>query len=139
MAFSELVDVDVREAWEHEARGFTPWLANNIASIGSALNLSLEVQETEVAVGRFSADILARDLTDDSLVVIENQLESTDHSHLGQIMTYTAGLGASTVVWIAKSFNDQHLAVFDWLNENTTTGFRFFAARARTLVSRSHQ
>lgn len=85
--FERLVDLPLREAWKHEAQEFTPWLAQNIDHLSEAIGVPLELTGTEVAVEAFSADILARNPMDDSLVLIENQLEQTDHSHLGQILT----------------------------------------------------
>ena len=84
------------------------------------------MKEQEASVGSFSADILCRDVTNDSLVVIENQLERTDHSHLGQLITYAAGLEANTLVWIVKHFTEEHRAAIDWLNRNTDENFHFF-------------
>ena len=95
--------------------------------------MPLELTDTEVAVESFSADILARNPIDDSVVLIENQLEKTDHTHLGQIMTYLAGLEAQTVIWIAPSFRQPHLSAIRWLNEHTEEGFSFFAVRARVV------
>jgi hypothetical protein len=133
MNFGELIDIDLRNAWQDEAREFTPWLANNLDRIGEATGLALQLQAVEVGVGRFSADILARNTTDESLVLIENQLERTDHTHLGQVMTYLAGLGASTVIWIASEFQEPHLSAVEWLNENTVDYFRFFAVTVRAV------
>ncbi len=95
-----LEKVALREAWPHEALNFTPWLAEseNLSLLGDALGLSLELESVEKAVDSFSADILARDRITGGLVLIENQLEQTDHTHLGQILTYAAGLAVSTVV-----------------------------------------
>jgi len=89
------------------------------------MDLELEAQET--SVGPFRADILCRDTgSDDSMVLIENQLETTDHKHLGQLMTYAAGLHAVTIVWIAAKFTDEHRASMNWLNDITDDSFRFF-------------
>jgi len=133
IAFDRLRDVSLREAWAHEALAFTPWLAANIEHISEAIGVPLELTGTEVAVGPFSADILARNPQDDSVVLIENQLEPTDHTHLGQIMTYLAGLEAKTVVWIAPSFREPHLSAIRWLNQHTADGFSFFALRLRVV------
>lgn len=131
--FDRLRDVALRDAWKHEALSFTPWLAQNIAHIADAIGMSLELVDTEVAVGGFSADILARNTQDDSIVLIENQLEQTDHTHLGQIMTYLAGLNAKTVVWIAPTFREPHQSAIRWLNQYTEEGFSFFALRLRVV------
>ena len=131
--FGRLEDLPLREAWKHEAHQFTPWLAENIDHLSEAIGIPLELTGTEVAVETFSADILARNPMDDSMVLIENQLEQTDHTHLGQIMTYLAGLEAQTVVWIAPSFREPHLSAIRWLNEHTADGFSFFAVKARVV------
>jgi len=129
MKLGRLTQVDIRSIWQHEASDFTPWLARegNIASLGEALRLgALQVEATERDVGRFSADIVARDESGE-LVLIENQLEQTDHRHLGQVLTYLAGLEEdATVVWIATRFLEEHRAAIDWLNENTNERFDFF-------------
>ena len=123
-----LIKVPLREFWSGEASDFTPWLADekNIGLLGEAIGVELEVEERERNVGPFSADILCKDTVTDSWVVIENQLEPTDHIHLGQLLTYAAGLDAVTVVWIAERFTDEHRAALDWLNEITVEGFSFF-------------
>lgn len=131
--FGRLTDLPLREAWKHEAHDFTPWLAENIDHLSEAIGIPLEMTGTEVAVESFSADILARNPMDDSVVLIENQLEQTDHTHLGQIMTYLAGLDAHTVVWIAPAFREPHLSAIRWLNEHTSDGFSFFAVKARVV------
>ena len=99
-----LEEVDLRQAWPHEARSFTPWLSENIEMLSSVIGIPLELEGQEVAVEQFSADILARNPRDDSRVLIENQLEQSDHGHIGQIMTYLAGLDVNTVIWIAAGF-----------------------------------
>ena len=123
-----LVRVELRETWKTEAQDFTPWLADkeNINILGDALNMELELKALEKSVGPFSADILCTNTDDDSLVLIENQLEKTDHTHLGQLMTYAAGLHTVNIVWIAAKFTDEHRAALDWLNEITDVKFRFF-------------
>lgn len=124
-----LTRVDLRDAWKHEATHFTPWLAlpDNIALLAEAIGLDgLEVQSQEQAVGPFRADILCRDTASGALVLIENQLTRTDHSHLGQLLTYAAGLKAVTLVWIAERFTDEHRAALDWLNEITDESFNAF-------------
>jgi hypothetical protein len=131
--FGRLQELPLREAWKHEALEFTPWLAENIDHLSEAIGMPLELTGTEVAVESFSADILARNPMDDTAVLIENQLETTDHTHLGQIMTYLAGLEANAVVWIAPTFREPHLSAIRWLNEHTADGFSFFAVKARVV------
>ena len=123
-----LTKVDIRKFWEDEARNFTPWLADeeNIRLLGETIGVELEVEAQERNVGPFRADILCKDTVTDSWVLIENQLERTNHTHLGQLLTYAAGLNAVTVVWIAKHFRDEHRAALDWLNEITDEEFSFF-------------
>lgn len=121
--------VDARIAWPNEALDFTPWLAQpeNFQVLADTLHLdSAEVEAVERSIGDFSADIVARDR--DGFVLIENQLAQTDHSHLGQLLTYLAGLGDSAkVLWIATRFREEHRAAIDWLNENTNEKYEFFA------------
>jgi len=131
--FGRLTDLPLREAWKHEAHDFTPWLAENIDHLSEVIGVPLELTGTEVAVESFSADILARNPEVGTVVLIENQLEITDHTHLGQILTYLAGLNAQTVVWIAPEFRQPHRTSIRWLNEHTADGFSFFAVKARVV------
>lgn len=128
-----LKEVKVREAWPHEAHSFTPWLAEHLDTLAEVIGIPLELKGREVAVDTFSADILARNPMDDSLVLIENQLEATDHTHLGQIMTYLAGLEAHVVIWIAADFCDAHLSAVRWLNDHTVPPFAFFAVKVKVV------
>ena len=123
----------MREAFAHEAHVLTPWLAANLDRISDAIGVPLEDADTEVAVEGFAADILAHDPANGRKVLIENQLEASDHTHLGQIMTYLAGLEASVMVWIAPAFREPHLAAIRWLNEHTVEPFAFFAVRLRVV------
>jgi hypothetical protein len=117
--------------WHNEAADFTPWLAHpdNIQRLGEAIGLELEVEHTEMAVGPFAADILARDSATGNYVVIENQLGRTDHDHLGKSLTYAAALGAKTVVWVAPTFTDEHRKTLDWLNDNSVEDLAFFGVQ----------
>jgi hypothetical protein len=130
--FDRLTDLYLREAWRHKALDFTPWLAQNIDHLSDAIGIPLELTGTAVAVESFGADILVRD-HDGNVVLIENQLETTDHTHLGQINTYLAGLEAQTVIWIAPQFRAPHLSAIRWLNQHTADGFSFFAVKARVV------
>jgi hypothetical protein len=120
--------VELRTVWLIESRDFTPWPAReeNIGLLGDTIGLELEVEATEKDVGPFRADILCKDITTGQWVLIENQLERTDHTHLGQLLTYSAGLEAATVVWMAATFTEEHRAALDWLNQSTKTGLNFF-------------
>lgn len=125
---STLVRVPLREAWKHEAGDFTPWLAEtaNLATLADALGLGeLELVATEHQVGDFKLDILCTDGADQ--VIIENQLERTNHAHLGQIITYAAGIGAKKIIWVAETFRPEHVAALEFLNQNTTEDLNFFA------------
>jgi hypothetical protein len=128
LPLGQLEPVDLRHYWKDESRDFTPWLADeqNIALLGRVIGLQLEVEQREKNVGPFFADILCRDVSSGTWVVIENQLERTDHSHLGQILTYAAGLEAKAIIWVASKFTDEHRAALDWLNEITSEDFGFF-------------
>ncbi|MDH4444292.1 MAG: DUF4268 domain-containing protein [Akkermansiaceae bacterium] len=123
-----LESVNIREVWQGEASHFTPWLARpeNLERLGEALAMSLEPVSTETPVGPFNADIVCSNLNDASTVLIENQLERTDHRHLGQIFTYAAGLDAVTIIWISPQFTEEHRAAIDWLNRITQDEFSFF-------------
>ena len=120
--------VDLTAIWRTEAQHFTPWLAReeNLALLGETLGLELEHEATEQTVGPFRADILCKDINDGSWVLIENQMGRTDHTHLGQLMTYASGLKTVTIIWIAANFTDEHRAALDWLNAITEEEFRFF-------------
>lgn len=126
-----LQKVEIREIWEHEATEFTPWLAKqeNIDMLGSAIGLDLIVEAEEKDVGPFRADILCKDVATNNLVLIENQLEKTDHKHLGQLLTYATGLNAVSIIWIAAEFNEEHRATLDWLNKITGQEYNFFGVQ----------
>jgi len=126
-----LMPVELREVWSREDSDFTPWLAQpeNITLLGEVIGIPLEVEDTEVRIGPFRADVLCRDVDRDNQVLIENQIEQTDHGHLGQLLTYMAGLGAHSVIWIASRFTDQHRAAIDWMNEISTEDYHFFGVQ----------
>ena len=120
MKLGRLKKVDLREVWKTEAQHFTPWLANeeNLALLGDTIGLDLECEAVEKNVGPFRADILCKDTANDSWVLIENQVERTDHTHLGQLLTYAAGLKTVTIVWIAQRFTDEHRAALVAFGKN---------------------
>ena len=118
--------VDLTEVWPHEAQDFTPWLADNLDKLGEALGLDLELQSTEAPVSSYRLDVLAHDLASNRPVIIENQLATTDQSHLGQLLTYAAGYDAYAAVWLCREFREEHRAALDWLNQRTGEDTAFF-------------
>ena len=123
--------VEIRNIWENEGTEFTPWLAKeeNIELLGSAIGIDLVVEAQEKVVGPFRADILCKDEANGNWVLIENQLEKTDHKHLGQLLTYATGLNAVTIIWVAAKFNEEHRAALDWLNKITGEDCNFFGVQ----------
>lgn len=127
----KLEKVALRTAWPHEALDFTRWLADeqNFADFCDEVGIELRITQTEANVGRFNVDILAEEEGTGRKAVIENQLESTDHSHLGQIITYAAGLGAEYVFWVVKDAREEHRQAVDWLNAHTDEAINLFLVK----------
>ena len=125
--------VDPTSLWASESSDFIPWLAleENLRRLGDALGRDLEPVAREATIGRFRADLVCRDRDSGGTVVIESRLGHSDHSHLGQILTYGVGLQADTAVWLATAFHDEHRAVLDRLNESDGSGLRCFAVELR--------
>ena len=128
-----LEPVDPRSIWSHEALNFTPWLAQNADRLAEALGIELEVEATEYAVGGYSLDIFGKDQTNDVVLIVENQLGESDHSHLGQLLTYAAGTTASTIVWITTRFRDEHRQALTWLNEHSDQDTHFFGVELEVV------
>ena len=128
MKLGKLQEIDIRKVWQHEQYDFSKWLAGeeNIQELGDALNLSLTDVETEKFVGNYRCDILCKDELTGKVVLIENQLESTNHDHLGKMITYASGLDASVVVWIVASARQEHASAIEWLNKHTDDDLSFF-------------
>lgn len=128
MKLGKLQEIDIRDIWPHEQYDFSKWLSSeeNIQELGNVLNLSLTDVETEKYVGNYRCDILCKDEITGKVVLIENQLESTNHDHLGKILTYASGLDASVVVWIVASVRDEHASAIEWLNKHTDDNISFF-------------
>ena len=123
---------DPRLIWPREDKDFTPWLAANIDQLSEVIGIRLRVQQVEQKVGNYQLDIYARD-ENESVVIIENQLELTDHTHLGQLMAYAAGLDAKVIIWIATKVRDEHRLVIDWLNRNMGDDVSFFLVRLKVV------
>ena len=131
MALSKLKKVDLREEWKHEAADFTSWLAEaeNLQLLSEEIGIDISLIQTEASVGKFSVDILAEEDNTGRKVVIENQLETTNHDHLGKLITYASGFDAEIVIWIVKDVRDEHKQAIDWLNEHTDDKINIFAIR----------
>jgi len=127
----KLTRVDLREIWKNEEYDFSNWLAEeeNLTKLSDEIGIEIRLSEKEAGVGRYSLDILAEEEGTDRKIVIENQLEKTNHDHLGKIITYAAGHDASIVIWIFKDITEEHRKAIDWLNENTGEDRLFFAIK----------
>lgn len=125
--------VEPRELWKDEARYFTPWLAENAQQISEAIGIPIEIDSTEKEVGDFNLDIYGTIEGTDKRVAIENQLEYSDHKHLGQLITYSAGLGASVVIWITPNIRQEHKDAVNWLNDISSDEVSFFLVRPEVL------
>lgn len=128
MKLGKIKEVDIRSVWAHEQYDFSKWLAEdeNIQALGNTLNLSLTDVNTEQFVGGYRCDIICKDELTGKSVLIENQLEQTNHDHLGKIITYASGLDASVVVWIVASAREEHASAIEWLNKHTDDDVSFF-------------
>ena len=128
MALSTLKQIPVRKQWPDEAKDFTPWLAskNGLALLSETLGMELELEDTEVWVGNYHADIVAKDTLTNEYVVIENQLTATNHDHIGKLFTYSASFGATTLVWTAERLREEHRQAIDWFNDITTDNIDFY-------------
>lgn len=128
MKLGKLSEVNIRDVWAHEQYDFSKWLASpdNIKELGDTLNLSLTNIETEKFVGNYRCDILCQDELTGKTVLIENQLEATNHDHLGKIITYASGLDAAVVVWVVADARDEHASAIEWLNKHTDDSVAFF-------------
>ena len=119
---------DLRKVWPHEALDFTPWLAedDNLALLADAVGLEISLDETESSVGDFNVDIYATETGTDRKIIIENQLEDTNHDHLGKLITYASGKSADIIIWVVKRAREEHRAAIEWLNNHTDEDIAFF-------------
>lgn len=119
---------DLRKVWPHEALDFTPWLAeeDNLALLADDVGLEITIDETESSVGDFNVDIYATETGTDRKIIIENQLEDTNHDHLGKLITYASGKSADIVIWVVKRAREEHRSAIEWLNNHTDENIAFF-------------
>ncbi|MBN2136102.1 MAG: DUF4268 domain-containing protein [Acidobacteria bacterium] len=131
MKLGKLEKIDLREFWKHEAFDFTDWLSQeeNLAMLSDEIGIGISLIKTEASVGRFNVDILAEEENTGRQIVIENQLEVTDHDHLGKLITYGSGFDAEIIIWIVKEVRDEHKQAIDWLNEHTDEKINLFAIK----------
>lgn len=123
-----LKEANVRDLWKHEQYDFSEWLSKeeNIEYLNDILGLTLVNVNKEVYVGPYRCDIVAKDESSEETIIIENQLEGTNHDHLGKIITYASGLDAKTIVWIVTEAKEEHRSAIEWLNNNTNSEIKFF-------------
>ncbi|MBI1857272.1 DUF4268 domain-containing protein [Candidatus Saccharibacteria bacterium] len=135
MKLGKIEDVALRNIWINEARDFTPWLAvqENLDYLGEILGLNLVEAEQEVSVGSFSADIHCKIENDNRTVIIENQIESSNHDHLGKTIVYASGVDASVIVWIVKNARPEHVSAVEWLNDHTDSDIGFFLVEIHAI------
>lgn len=129
----KLKKVPLREIWKDEAKDFTTWLAENIDALNDAMETNFSVVEVEKSVGDFYLDIVAEN-SDGSIVIIENQLEKTDHDHLGKVITYLSNLSAKTAVWITGNPRPEHIKAVNWLNESTPDDVYFYLVKIEAVM-----
>ena len=131
MQLGKLKKVDLRSVWENEARNFSKWLSReeNLNLLGEEIGIDISFIKTEATVGRYNVDILAEEENSGRKIIIENQLEITNHDHLGKIITYASGYDAEIIIWIVKDVRDEHKQAIDWLNEHTDSKANFFIVK----------
>ncbi len=131
---ARLEGVAVASVWPTEARHFTPWLLASGKLLSEVLGVDIELDSREYRVGKFSLDIIGREVATGSPVIIENQFGATDHGHLGQILTYAGGTKPTLIVWVAEQFREEHRAALEWLNTHTDPAIRFFGVRLSAVT-----
>jgi hypothetical protein len=134
VSLTRMKPVLITNVWPSEAHHFTPWLLENARLLSEVLGIDVELEAREYRVGKFSLDIIGREVSSDTPVIVENQFGATDHGHLGQILTYAGGTKPSTIIWIAEQFREEHRAALDWLNAHTEPGIRFFGIRLAAVT-----
>ncbi len=131
MNLSKLNNVELRDVWGHEAIDFTNWLAQkeNLDLLSEEIGVDIKLTQTEASVGKFNVDILAEEENSGRKIIIENQLEDTNHDHLGKIITYASGYDAEIIIWIVRDYREEHQKAINWLNEHTDEHISFFLIR----------
>lgn len=132
MSIRKIEIVHIREAFRHEANNFTQWLENNIEALSERLGLQLAVLEREKAVGSFSVDLFCED-ENGNTAIIENQLERSDHDHMGKLLTYMVNLEAKIAIWVTTDVRPEHLKVINWLNETSSADTSFYAVKVEAI------
>ncbi len=135
MKLSKIQTIKPREIWKHEAHDFTQWLAkeDNINILCETLDLNIHNIKTESAAGRYNVDIVADDIDNNCKVIIENQLEKTDHKHLGQLLTYASAFDASVIIWLVTDFTEEHTQAIDWFNRHISDSISFFLVQIQVI------
>lgn len=137
MEIGKLKEVELRNLWKHEQYDFSTWLSENtnIEMLNDILGLTLTDVSKEVYVGSYRCDLVATDESSGIKVIIENQLEASDHEHLGKIITYASGLSANVIVWIVRQAKEEHKSAIEWLNNNTNSDINFFLIELRVIIN----
>lgn len=130
---SKIEKVDLRNIWKKEDKEFTPWLKENMDLLSEKVGIEIIDAQTEEKIGDFRLDIIGKDANTNKIVAVENQLESTDHTHLGQLITYSAGVDAGIIIWIAKELREEHKSALEWLNENIISEISFFGVEVHAI------
>lgn len=130
---SRVLEEELRSVWQNEERDFTPWLTENIDKLTEVIGFEVEEVRREESVGGFSADIVAREINTGKPLVVENQYGTTDHDHLGKLLTYSAGIDAGFTIWLAEQFREEHRSVLEWLNETGPRDAKFFGIKPRVI------
>lgn len=133
LKLGKLTEVNIRELWRHEQYDFSEWLSKdeNLEMLSDEIGLTLTDVSKEVFVGSYRCDLVAKDETTGIKVIIENQLEATNHDHLGKLITYASGLDANVIIWIVKEAREEHRSAIEWLNNNTNKDISFFLMKIR--------
>jgi len=137
MELGRITEIKLRDIWKHEAQDFTKWLIEpeNMKILSDVIGIDIEDGDSEVKLSnsKYRVDILARNPISDSMIIIENQLEESDHGHLGKILTYGAGYDAEVVIWICKEIRDEHRAAIEWINTHSDKNINIFVIELKVI------